>query len=108
VKAGLELITHYIKRNINMGKYVKEQPKEWICKSWGYHDYIQTIHNHEIIKEVCTKCGDRQLYNKTKEGWFDEKRYARRNRRKILQPLLDMKEDFIREYGDPFNVKEDE
>ena len=75
-------------------------PEQSICKNYGLHAYKTLTDNSEVLVEVCTKCGDKQIYNRV-NGKIDERRYRDSNARLILQPKFNRRE-FVKEFGYDF------
>lgn len=68
------------------------------CPKWIYCDFLTTLENDEVLKEMCTNCGKVIIFNKV-NGKIDDKRYAQAHFRDILQPYGSHHDEFIKVYG---------
>ncbi len=78
---------------------ITNAPVESKCKKGTYHDFYITQQDMNALVDVCKKCGMKVIYNK-KNGEMDDRKYARYNYRKFLQPIKNtqMGADYEREY----------
>lgn len=66
------------------------------CK---YHFLVPTLETVEFIKEVCTKCGHREVYKKV-DGKIDNTKYARDHIADFCQPHGATRKIYLEIYGE--------
>lgn len=74
-----------------------------MANSCKYHTFVQTADYPEAVKEVCTRCGHREIYKKV-DGKIDNNKYARDHIADFCQPFGATRKVYLEIYGEK-NIK---
>tara|TARA_Y100000310_G_scaffold319693_2_gene375273 strand:- start:1051 stop:1425 length:375 start_codon:yes stop_codon:yes gene_type:complete len=74
--------------------------KPVFCREAKYHNMMFLAEYPDAQVEVCTRCGEKYVFNKDKKtGRIDNSYYYDVHARDYLQPFGDTMGDYIKEYG---------